>query len=138
MIKVKPSDGTNPGFAAIKATAIADINYSSTSITVKGEKVDDVTKIDFIGKDKGVFASMNDYGRALASIVLIDDGKRTLGSFLKGETSLEFPTKGTMYTEPIDEDWARGTSSSGRDWQLHRIILKGVKFKDFKLAKTKA
>jgi hypothetical protein len=132
MITIKPIDGTNPGFAAIPTTAIAAVNYSDAVITVKGDE-HPVKRIDFVGKDKAVFASMNDYGRSLAYIILEDDGKRPLGSFLTGESNVEFPAKGTLYSQPMEGDANKGTSASGREWQRHSVHLKGVKFKDFKV-----
>lgn len=131
MIKVQPMNGTNPGFAAIKETAIADVKYAKATIKVKNEE-HAVTRVDFVNKDNSVFAALNSYGSSLAYIVLVDEGNRELGSFFSEPTSLDFPKKGILYSKPIKG--ATGETKDGRTWQRHQVYLKGVKWQDFKQA----
>lgn len=132
MVTIKPMSGTNPGFAAIEPTAVAAVTYTPSIIKVKGAE-HSCNRVDFIGADKNVFASINDYrdGSALAYIYLVDE-KRFLGSFLEKETKLELPQQGVLSSVPLEGDRYKGKSANGTEWRRHQTNWSGVTFKDFK------
>ena len=122
-------NGLNPGFNQIAKQKFVNVVYTpDTTIRVKGAE-HKVTRMDFVDKVGAVIASVNDYndGASLANLILADEGGKTIGSFLKGrKADVEFPLKGTIYSEPR-KDGNRGT------WTAHDGYLVGVKWADFKV-----
>lgn len=130
MATIKPGKAPNPGLASLQRTPFDKVVERAGKSRRRGNEVDG-TYIDFYANGE-VFASLfgeEQYG--LGSVLLEKENYKSLSSFVTQTTNLAFPTKGTIESRPIRQDWAHGTTNGTR-WQIHEVILGDVTFDQFK------
>jgi hypothetical protein len=126
MVTVKPLSGAHPGFAPLAPTAIASVQTSSKSVKVNNQTVDAIA-IKFNDGSGRCFAEMNSARNDFGWIRLAKADNQPIGSLIASETTLKFPAKGVLRSEPVGDVIK---SASGREYRRHNVILEGVELAD--------
>jgi hypothetical protein len=124
-VTIKASAVANPGFAKLPETDYTSVVERSGTLKVKGVE-QSVTFLDFKNKEGKTFASMPDI--SLPYVLLEDEGKKSLGLLLAGETVV-FPDTGTLSSKST----GREIPVNGKKIEVYDVILSSCKLSQFKV-----